>query len=202
MMLKGMTAQYLLKRTLPQGGLQAGDFVLFHAAAGGVGLIACQWARAMGLQELYISLAWPLDNPELAKLLQQLLLVRQLAAAGSLRVPREWRPVTPGGWHSTALYRRLKVHVDRMTCAPSVAHATCHVWLCTIPNSVSMPAHLCCTFLSAAVLPAGANDPRAARPLPSTALGPHPHRWVGPAKWPAFASACLPPGVFTACCAV
>ena len=35
MMLKGMTAQYLLKRTLPQGGLHAGDFVLFHAAAGG-----------------------------------------------------------------------------------------------------------------------------------------------------------------------
>lgn len=50
MMLKGLTAQYLLKRTLPQGGLQAGDHVLFHAAAGGVGLIACQWAKAMGLQ--------------------------------------------------------------------------------------------------------------------------------------------------------
>ncbi len=50
MMLKGLTAQYLLKRTQPQGGLQPGDFVLFHAAAGGVGLIACQWAKAMGLQ--------------------------------------------------------------------------------------------------------------------------------------------------------
>lgn len=50
MMLKGLTAQYLLKRTLPQGGLEPGDFVLFHAAAGGVGLIACQWARALGLQ--------------------------------------------------------------------------------------------------------------------------------------------------------
>ncbi|MEY4735841.1 MAG: hypothetical protein RL302_160, partial [Pseudomonadota bacterium] len=50
MMLKGLTAQYLLKRTLPQGGLQAGDFVLFHAAAGGVGLIACQWAKALGLR--------------------------------------------------------------------------------------------------------------------------------------------------------
>ena len=50
MMLKGLTAQYLLRKTLPQGGLQAGDFVLFHAAAGGVGLIACQWARALGLQ--------------------------------------------------------------------------------------------------------------------------------------------------------
>jgi NADPH2:quinone reductase len=50
MMLKGFTTQYLLRRTLPQGGLAAGDFVLFHAAAGGVGLIACQWARALGLQ--------------------------------------------------------------------------------------------------------------------------------------------------------
>jgi NADPH2:quinone reductase len=50
MMLKGLTAQYLLMRTLPAGGLQAGDFVLFHAAAGGVGLIACQWARHLGLR--------------------------------------------------------------------------------------------------------------------------------------------------------
>ncbi len=50
MMLKGLTAQYLLKKTRPVEGLQAGDFVLFHAAAGGVGLIACQWAKALGLQ--------------------------------------------------------------------------------------------------------------------------------------------------------
>jgi NADPH:quinone reductase-like Zn-dependent oxidoreductase len=50
MMLKGLTAQYLLKRTRPVEGLQSGDFLLFHAAAGGVGLTACQWARALGLQ--------------------------------------------------------------------------------------------------------------------------------------------------------
>ena len=50
MMLKGLTAQYLLKKTLPVQGLEPGDHVLFHAAAGGVGLIACQWARALGLQ--------------------------------------------------------------------------------------------------------------------------------------------------------
>ncbi len=50
MMLKGLTAQYLLRKTLPVQGLQAGDFVLFHAAAGGVGLIACQWAKALGYQ--------------------------------------------------------------------------------------------------------------------------------------------------------
>ncbi|MBL0089563.1 MAG: quinone oxidoreductase [Ideonella sp.] len=50
MMLKGLTAQYLLKKTLPQEGLKPGDHVLWHAAAGGVGLIACQWAKALGLQ--------------------------------------------------------------------------------------------------------------------------------------------------------
>ncbi len=45
MMLQGMTAQYLLRRTYP---VKAGDTVLIHAAAGGVGLIACQWAKALG----------------------------------------------------------------------------------------------------------------------------------------------------------
>lgn len=50
MMLKGLTVQYLLKKTLPVEGLQAGDFVVWHAAAGGVGLIACQWAKALGLR--------------------------------------------------------------------------------------------------------------------------------------------------------
>jgi NADPH2:quinone reductase len=50
MMLKGLTVQYLLNHARPVEGLKAGDFVLFHAAAGGVGLIACQWAKALGLQ--------------------------------------------------------------------------------------------------------------------------------------------------------
>ncbi len=45
MMLQGMTVQYLLRRTYP---VQPGDTILFHAAAGGVGLIACQWAKALG----------------------------------------------------------------------------------------------------------------------------------------------------------
>jgi NADPH:quinone reductase len=44
-MLKGMTAQYLIRRTRP---VKAGETVLFHAAAGGVGLIACQWLKALG----------------------------------------------------------------------------------------------------------------------------------------------------------
>ncbi len=47
-MLKGLTVQYLLRKTLPVQGLQAGDFILWHAAAGGVGLLACQWAKHLG----------------------------------------------------------------------------------------------------------------------------------------------------------
>jgi NADPH2:quinone reductase len=51
MMLKGLTVEYLLRRTRPQQrDLAPGDFVLWHAAAGGVGLIGCQWAKSLGLQ--------------------------------------------------------------------------------------------------------------------------------------------------------
>jgi len=46
MMLQGMTAQYLLRRTCK---VEPGDTILIHAAAGGVGLIVCQWARALGV---------------------------------------------------------------------------------------------------------------------------------------------------------
>jgi NADPH2:quinone reductase len=45
MMLKGLTAHYLLRRTFR---VQSGQTILFHAAAGGVGLIACQWAKHLG----------------------------------------------------------------------------------------------------------------------------------------------------------
>jgi len=47
MMLKGMTARYLLKATI---AIRPGDRILFHAAAGGVGLIACQWASHLGAE--------------------------------------------------------------------------------------------------------------------------------------------------------
>lgn len=46
MMLKGLTVQYLLRRTC---NIKAGDSILIHAAAGGVGLLMCQWARHLGL---------------------------------------------------------------------------------------------------------------------------------------------------------
>jgi NADPH2:quinone reductase len=46
LMLKGLTVQYLFRQTY---ALKGGETILFHAAAGGVGLIACQWARALGV---------------------------------------------------------------------------------------------------------------------------------------------------------
>jgi len=46
MMLKGMTAEYLIRRTYR---VKKGETVVFHAAAGGVGLIACQWLRQLGV---------------------------------------------------------------------------------------------------------------------------------------------------------
>jgi len=62
MMLQGLTVQYLFRRTYP---LKAGDTILFHAAAGGVGLIACQWARAMGVN--LIGTVGSNEKAELAK---------------------------------------------------------------------------------------------------------------------------------------
>lgn len=46
LMMKGMTAQYLFRQVFPLSG---GETILYHAAAGGVGLLACQWAKALGV---------------------------------------------------------------------------------------------------------------------------------------------------------
>jgi len=62
MMLKGMTVQYLIKRLYK---VKAGDTVVFHAAAGGVGLIACQWLKALGVTT--IGTAGSDEKCELAK---------------------------------------------------------------------------------------------------------------------------------------
>ncbi|SAI43307.1 quinone oxidoreductase [Bordetella ansorpii] len=60
LMLKGLTVQYLFRQTYR---LQGGETILFHAAAGGVGLIACQWARALG-----VKLIGTVSSPEKAEL--------------------------------------------------------------------------------------------------------------------------------------
>ena len=60
MMLKGLTVQYLFRQTYR---LQGNETILFHAAAGGVGLIACQWARALGIR-----LIGTVSSPEKAAL--------------------------------------------------------------------------------------------------------------------------------------
>jgi len=62
MMLQGMTAQYLLRRTFP---VQKGQTILVHAAAGGVGLILCQWARHLGVN--VIGVVSTAEKAELAK---------------------------------------------------------------------------------------------------------------------------------------
>jgi NADPH2:quinone reductase len=59
-MLKGLTVQYLFRQTYR---LQGGETILFHAAAGGVGLIACQWAKALG-----VKLIGTVSSPEKAAL--------------------------------------------------------------------------------------------------------------------------------------
>ena len=62
MMLKGLTVQYLFRQTYR---LQGHETILFHAAAGGVGLIACQWARALGVK--LIGTVGSLEKAALAK---------------------------------------------------------------------------------------------------------------------------------------
>ena len=62
MMLQGMTVQYLLRSTFH---VKPGDTILFHAAAGGVGLIACQWAKALGAT--VIGTVGSLEKAELAR---------------------------------------------------------------------------------------------------------------------------------------
>ncbi len=62
LMLKGLTVQYLFRRTYQ---LKEGEVILFHAAAGGVGLIACQWARALGVR--LIGTASTPEKAELAR---------------------------------------------------------------------------------------------------------------------------------------
>ncbi len=62
-MLKGLTVQYLLRQTYP---LQGGETILFHAAAGGVGSIACQWAKALG-----VKLIGTVSSPEKAALAEK-----------------------------------------------------------------------------------------------------------------------------------
>ena len=61
MMLQGLTVQYLLRRLHVQP--KAGDTILIHAAAGGIGLLACQWAKALGVTTI-----GTVSSPEKAKL--------------------------------------------------------------------------------------------------------------------------------------
>ena len=86
MMLQGLTAQYLLRRTYP---VKSGDTILVHAAAGGVGLIMCQWAKHLGATVIGV-----VSTPEKAEL------ARAHGAAhvvvGHERLPDEVKRITGG----------------------------------------------------------------------------------------------------------
>jgi len=87
MMLKGMTAQYLLRRTYR---VQPGDTIVFYAAAGGVGSIACQWAKHLGAEVIGV-----VGSDEKAAL------ARELGCAHTIvytreRVPERVRALTGG----------------------------------------------------------------------------------------------------------
>ena len=75
LVMKGMTVQYLFRQVYP---LQGGETILYHAAAGGVGLIACQWARAIGVKLIGV-----VSSDEKAEL------ARANGAAHTIVAPRE-----------------------------------------------------------------------------------------------------------------
>ena len=70
LMMKGMTAQYLFRQVYP---LKGGETILYHAAAGGVGLIACQWARALG-----VTMIGTVSSDEKAEIAKRHLIKKQI----------------------------------------------------------------------------------------------------------------------------
>lgn len=86
MMLQGLTAQYLLRRTYP---IQAGQHVLVHAAAGGVGLILCQWAKHLGA--IVIGVVSTAEKAEIARAHGA-----EHAVIGHADLPAEVKRITAG----------------------------------------------------------------------------------------------------------
>ena len=136
MMLKGLTAQYLLRRTQPQGGLQAGDFVLFHAAAGGVGLIACQWAKALGLQ--LIGTAGSDEKCALAK-------AQRRGLRHQLRAPKISSPASkksPAAQGVKVVYDSVgKDTFDKFARLPAPVRPDGQLWQCLRPGGAVCARH-------------------------------------------------------------
>ncbi len=88
LMLKGLTVQYLLRRTCR---IEPGDAVLIHAAAGGVGLLACQWASALGA-----TVIGTVSTPEKAALAQANGCEHVLTALAPADLPAQVRALTGG----------------------------------------------------------------------------------------------------------
>ncbi|MBS0855558.1 MULTISPECIES: NADPH:quinone reductase [unclassified Tatumella] len=103
--LKGLTVQYLLRQTYP---VTAGETLLFHAAAGGVGLIACQWAKALGAK--LIGTVGSAEKAQAAKQAgavatinyrQEDIAARVLALTGGQKVPVVYDSVGNDSWEAS-----------------------------------------------------------------------------------------------------
>ncbi|TAL77620.1 MAG: quinone oxidoreductase [Burkholderiaceae bacterium] len=104
-MLKGLTAQYLLRQTYR---LQGGETILFHAAAGGVGLIACQWASALGVKVIgtasgpeKVALAKANGAWEVIDYSRENIVDRVMALTGGKKVPVVYDGVGKDTWLSS-----------------------------------------------------------------------------------------------------
>ena len=133
MMLKGMTVQYLIHRTFKA---KPGDTVLWHAAAGGVGLIACQWLKALG-----VNVIGTVGSDA------------KIALAKKVRVrprhqlfDRELHPTREGDnrWQRRAGRLRLggQEHLGRVARLPAAARPDGVVRQCLGPGGASQHRHL------------------------------------------------------------
>lgn len=93
-MMKGMTAQYLFRQVYP---LKGGETILYHAAAGGVGIIACQWARAIG-----VTMIGTVSTPEKAEIARANGCAHVIVTGGmtpqdmAREIPKRVREITDG----------------------------------------------------------------------------------------------------------
>ena len=126
LMLKGLTVQYLFRQTYR---LKAGETILFHAAAGGVGLIACQWARALG-----VTMIGTVGSDDKAALAQG----ERLHAHDRLH-PREFRRAGQGAdrrqGRSGRLRRRRQGHVPGLARLPRAARDVRELRQCIGPGA-------------------------------------------------------------------
>jgi len=125
MMLKGLTAHYLLFRTYP---VQSGDSILVYAAAGGVGLILCQWASLLGAT--VIGCVGSEEKAELAKAngCDHTILYREED------IPVRVRDLTDGKGVAAAYDSIGKATFDASLDSTTTFRCACDLWQCERPG--------------------------------------------------------------------